>query len=92
MGELPITYLGMPLGSKSKSKEIWSGVIEKCERELANWKCQYLSSGGRLTLVNTVINALPSYMMSLFPMPAKVTKRTDAIRKNFLWQETKIKE
>ena len=41
VGELPTTYLGMPLGSKSKSKEIWSGVIEKCERELANWKCQH---------------------------------------------------
>ncbi|WMV40485.1 hypothetical protein MTR67_033870 [Solanum verrucosum] len=85
VGELPTTYLGMPLGSKSKSKEIWSGVIEKCERKLANWKCQYLSSGGRLTLVNSVLDALPSYMMSLFPIPAKVTKRLDAIRRNFLW-------
>ncbi|KAG5630319.1 hypothetical protein H5410_002036 [Solanum commersonii] len=44
VGELPTTYLGMPLGSKSKSKEIWSGVIEKCERKHPNRKCQYLSS------------------------------------------------
>lgn len=33
-GELPTTYLGIPLGAKSKSTEIWSGVIEKCERKL----------------------------------------------------------
>ncbi|WMV14448.1 hypothetical protein MTR67_007833 [Solanum verrucosum] len=91
VGELPTTYLGMPLGSKSKSKEIWSGVIEKCERKLANWKCQYLSSGGRLTLVNSVLDALPSYMMSLFPIPAKVTKRLDAIKRNFLWQGSEDK-
>lgn len=91
LGQLPTTYLEMLLGSKSKSKEIWSGVIEKCERKLANWKCQYLSLGGRLTLVNTVLDALPSYMMSLFPIPAKVTKRLDAIRRNFLWQGSEDK-
>lgn len=91
--ELPTIYLGIPLGAKSKSKKIWSGVIEKCERKLANWKCQYLSSGGRLTLVNSVVlDALSSYMMSLFPIPAKVTKRLDAIRRNFLWQGNEDKK
>ncbi|WMV44515.1 hypothetical protein MTR67_037900 [Solanum verrucosum] len=79
VGELPTTYLGMPLGAKSKSSGIWSGVIEKCERKLVNWKCQYLSSGSRLTLVNSVLDALPSYMMSIFPIPAKVTKRSISI-------------
>jgi len=38
IGEIPTIYLGMPLGAKSKSISIWSGVIEKCERKLANWK------------------------------------------------------
>ncbi|WMV27178.1 hypothetical protein MTR67_020563 [Solanum verrucosum] len=91
VGELPTTYLGMPLGAKSKSSGIWSGVIEKCERKLVNWKCQYLSSGGRLTLVNNVLDALTSYMMSTFPIPAKVTKRLDAIRRNFLWKGSEDK-
>ncbi|WMV10142.1 hypothetical protein MTR67_003527 [Solanum verrucosum] len=48
-------------------------------------------SGGRLTLVNSVLDALPSYMMSLFPIPAKVTKWLDAIRRNFLWQGSEDK-
>ena len=42
-GVLPTTYLGMPLGAKSKSIGIWNGVIEKCEKSLVNWKSQYLS-------------------------------------------------
>ncbi|WMV33971.1 hypothetical protein MTR67_027356 [Solanum verrucosum] len=92
VGELPTTYLGMPLGAKSKSSGIWSCVIEKCERKLMNWKCQYLSSGGRLTLVNSVLDALPSYMMSIFLIPAKVTKRLDAIRRNFLWKGSEDKK
>ena len=28
------------------SKEIWSNVIEKCEKKLARWKGQYLSLRG----------------------------------------------
>ncbi|KAG5585379.1 hypothetical protein H5410_045813 [Solanum commersonii] len=68
IGVLPTIYLGMPLGAKSKSIDIWNSVIEKCEKKLAKWKFQYLSKGGRLTLINSVLDALPTYMMSLFPI------------------------
>ncbi|XP_075092306.1 uncharacterized protein LOC107821421 [Nicotiana tabacum] len=45
VGSLPTVYLGMPLGARSKSKEIWNSVIEKCEKKLSRWKSQYLSLG-----------------------------------------------
>ncbi|XP_060216840.1 uncharacterized protein LOC132644271 [Lycium barbarum] len=92
VGELPTTYLGMPLGAKSKSKGIWNGVVEKCEKRLTNWKSQYLSLGGRLTLVNSVLDALPSCMMSVFPAPVSVIKRIDALRRNFFWQGNEDKK
>ncbi|WMV40242.1 hypothetical protein MTR67_033627 [Solanum verrucosum] len=86
IGDLPTTYLGMPLGDKSRSKGIWNNILEKCEKKLVNWKSQYLSLGGRVTLINSVLDALPTYMMSVFHMPANVIDRMDAIRRNFLWQ------
>ncbi|WMV33279.1 hypothetical protein MTR67_026664 [Solanum verrucosum] len=89
VGALPTTYLGMPLGAKSTSLEIWNGVIEKCEMKLARWKSRYLSLGGRLTLINSVLDALPTYMMSLFPIPPGVINRLDSIRRKFLWQGNK---
>lgn len=81
---LPTVYLGMPLGAKSKSKEIWNNVIEKCEKKLSRWKSQYLSMGGRPTFINSVLDALPTYMMSLFPIPAGVIQRLDKLRRTFL--------
>ena len=39
-----------------------------------------------MTLINSVMDALPSYMMSVFPMPASVSNSIDALRRNFLWQ------
>ena len=53
---------------ESRSKGIWNTVLEKCEKKLVNWKSQFLSLGGRLTDVNSVLDALPTYMMSLFSM------------------------
>nr|XP_016449022.1 PREDICTED: uncharacterized protein LOC107774064 [Nicotiana tabacum] len=91
VGSLPAIYLGMPLGAKSKSKLIWNSVIEKCEKKLARWKFQYLSLGGRLTLINSDLDSLPTYMMSLFPIPAGVTERLDRLRRSFLWQGNKEK-
>ncbi|WMV34938.1 hypothetical protein MTR67_028323 [Solanum verrucosum] len=92
VGTLPATYLGLPLGAKSMSIDIWNNVIEKCEKKLARWKTQYLSMGGRLTLINSVLDALPTYMMTLFPIPLGVTKRLDSIRRKFLWQGNKEKK
>nr|XP_009804761.1 PREDICTED: uncharacterized protein LOC104249929 [Nicotiana sylvestris] len=92
VGSLPAIYLGMPLGAKSKSKLIWNSVIEKCEKKLARWKSQYLSLGGRLTLINSDLDSLPTYMMSLFPIPAGVTERLDRLRRSFLWQGNKEKK
>ena len=69
VGTLPTTYLGVPLGDKSNSMNIWSSVMEKCEKKLFRWKSHYLSLGGRVTLINSVLDALPTYMMSIFPVP-----------------------
>ncbi|WMV20542.1 hypothetical protein MTR67_013927 [Solanum verrucosum] len=76
----------MPLGAKSKSVNIWNFVVERCEKKLVNWRSQYLSLGGRVTLINSVLDAMPIYMMSLFPIHGKIIKKLDAIRRNFLWQ------
>lgn len=86
IGELPIVYLGMPLGAKSKSKDIWNGVVEKCEKKLSKWKSRYLSLGGRVVLNNAVLDAIPTYMMSLFPILVNVVDRIDSLRRNFLWE------
>jgi hypothetical protein len=40
----------------------------------------YLSKGGRVTLTN-----LPTYYMSLFPLPVGVAKRMEKIHRDFLW-------
>lgn len=52
--------------------EICNGVIQKFEKRLASWQRQYLSLRGRFILINGVLNSIPTYFMSLFPIAAKI--------------------
>nr|XP_016447477.1 PREDICTED: uncharacterized protein LOC107772491 [Nicotiana tabacum] len=81
IGALPIQ-----LEAKFKNCEIWNGVVEKFIKRLATWQMQYLSMGGRLTLISSVLDIIPTYYMSLFPIPKKVLKQLDKIRRDFLWE------
>ena len=78
---LPMKYLGLPLGASFKSKNIWNPIVEKMECRLAGWKRLYLSKGGRLTLIKSTLSNLPTYFLSLFPIPAAVAKRAKRIDK-----------
>ena len=89
VGEFPTTYLGLPLGNTHKDLKIWDNIVEKTEKRLARWKAQYISFGGRHILSNFVLDSLPTYVMSLFTIPAKVVKKLDKLRRDFLWHGCK---
>ena len=41
--------------------------------------------GGRLTLIKSVLSSIPTYFLSLFPLPSSVANKLEAIERNFLW-------
>ncbi|RVX12485.1 putative ribonuclease H protein [Vitis vinifera] len=85
VGNLPTTYLGLPLGAPHNSCRVWDVVEERFKRKLATWKKQYLSKEGRLTLIKSALSNLPIYFMSLFVIPRKVRLRLEEIQREFLW-------
>jgi hypothetical protein len=65
-----MSYLGLPLGASFKETAIWNLVLERVEKRLASWKRLYLSKGGKLTLIKSTLSNIPTYFLSLFPIPA----------------------
>ena len=78
-GTLPMKYLDLPLGAKFKDKAIWNPILEKIEWRLAGWKHLYLSKGGRVTLIKSTLSNLPTYFLSLFPIPTAVANRIEKL-------------
>ena len=84
IGSLPTSYLGLPLGSKHKALGVWDSVEERFRKRLASWKIQYISKGGKVTLIRSTLSSLPIYYLSLFRMPQKVCARLERIQRQFL--------
>ena len=78
------SYLELPLGAAHKSVVAWDGVEERYRKCLTLWKRDYLSRGGRLTLIRSSLSSILIYFMSLFLMPNVVKKMLERIQRYFL--------
>ena len=81
----PFSYLGIPIGDNPSRSRLWDPIIKKCERRLATWKHRHISFGGRVTLINAALTAIPIYFFSFFRVPSKIIARLEAIQRQFLW-------
>ena len=46
VGNLPMIYLGIPLGTLYKTASIWNPILERMMKKFSGWKRFYLSKGG----------------------------------------------
>ena len=82
---MPLKCLGLPLGAKFKDLSVWNPILERMERRLVDWKRMYLSKGGKVTLIKSSLSSLPTYFLSLLPLPGKVAKRIEKLQRDFMW-------
>lgn len=66
---------GFPLGGNQKSCFFWEPLVDRMRAKLEKWRGLSLSKGGRLTLVQAVLNSLPVYYFSLLKASNKTIER-----------------
>ncbi|GAU33382.1 hypothetical protein TSUD_365080 [Trifolium subterraneum] len=85
IGSLRFVYLGLPIGANLRLSSTWDPVIKTIEKRLSSWKNRYVSFGGRVVLINSVLSSIPIFYLSFLKLPSKVRKTIVRIQRNFLW-------
>jgi hypothetical protein len=64
-------------------------MVECLRNRLQGWKNRYVSLGGRIVLINSVLNSIPIFYLSFLKIPVVVLKKIIRIQREFLWGGTK---
>jgi hypothetical protein len=79
------TYLGLPaLVGKSRMRE-FQNLRERVEKRLSDWKTKFLTQAGKEVLLKAVVQAIPTYSMSIFLLPKELCKELNKLMQKFWW-------
>ncbi|MCH79506.1 LINE-1 reverse transcriptase like [Trifolium medium] len=84
-GAIPFSYLGLPVGANPRCSSTWEPVVDRLRKRLRSWCNRYVSLGGRIVLINSVLNSAPIFYLSFFKAPKVVIKQIIRIQREFLW-------
>ncbi|GAU12294.1 hypothetical protein TSUD_142030 [Trifolium subterraneum] len=70
VGKVPFLYLGLPIGGNPLRLIFLAPVVTRIKKRLSRWKSRFLSFGGRLILLKSVLTSLPVYALSFFKAPS----------------------
>eukprot|EP00253_Pinus_taeda_P005327 PITA_05327 len=84
-----IKYLGLLLTMGSNRNNLWEEVITKFNKKIVAWGRVWFSAGGKLTLIRSVLSALPTFQASLLLAPRQIADQISSLIRNFLWSRGK---
>ncbi|KAK9228923.1 hypothetical protein WN944_021880 [Citrus x changshan-huyou] len=79
------SYLGVPLLHSRVNKATYQSILDKVDMRLSGWNAAHLSFAGRVTLAQSVIQAMPIYAMQTTMLPSSVRHRIDKCCRRFIW-------
>jgi hypothetical protein len=84
-GSISFKYLELPIGANPKSEVTWKPLLDNLRKRLFSWRNKHISLGGRIVLINVVLNAMPIFYLSFLKIPVSVRKKVVRIQREFLW-------
>jgi hypothetical protein len=86
---MPFTYIGLPLGTTKPVVQDFTPVLTRVEKRLMGI-VPFTTYAGRLTLVNLVLSALPTYYMYVLQLPIEIIDQINSYRHHCLWRGSDI--
>jgi hypothetical protein len=83
-------YLGFYLKTGPQRAVDWIWLTKRMEKKIDNWCYRWLSLGGRLTLLKSVLESQSVYWLSLAVIPCSVLNSMRKLMVNFLWKGNNV--
>jgi hypothetical protein len=78
-------YLGLPsLVGKSRMAS-FMGIKNRIWERINGWKEKFLSQAGKEVLLKAIVQAIPTYTMSVFQLPKKLCSDINSMMSKFWW-------
>ena len=91
-GSFPLKYLGLPLQCSGYKAKDCTLLIEKITARVKNWTSAFLSYGGRLQLIKSVLFSMSIYWASHTLLPTRILDEIKKIIRRFLWKGTSLQK
>src|SRR4051812_34173946 len=82
-----MTYLGCPLYIGRPSRRLFDPILSKMNNKIGGWKGKLISAGGKLVLINSVLQAIPVYYLSFMDPSSSTIKDLARLMANFFWHD-----
>uniref|UniRef100_A0A803NUC3 Reverse transcriptase domain-containing protein n=1 Tax=Cannabis sativa TaxID=3483 RepID=A0A803NUC3_CANSA len=86
------TYLGLPNIIGLKKSAILGFLKEKVQKRIQSWDGKLLSKAGKEILLKTIVQALPTYAMSVFLLPIETSKEMERAMCKYWWSSSSKKD
>jgi hypothetical protein len=85
VGYIPFMYHGVPIGGDARRLNFWEPLIKRVNSRLFGLSSRYLSLGGRLVLLKSVLSSLHVYALSFFKAPSGIVSSIESIFNKKIW-------
>ncbi|XP_039136968.1 uncharacterized protein LOC120274488 [Dioscorea cayenensis subsp. rotundata] len=81
----PLRYLGILISPKKISVHSFKPLIDKIRCLCSRWKNFKLSAAAKSILINSSILSIPTYYLSVYPIPDSVLHEITKLVRDFFW-------
>ncbi|KAL8106740.1 hypothetical protein AgCh_023486 [Apium graveolens] len=83
--EKPGKYLGMPMSMGRIKQDVFAFLKDKVQQKIKGWVVKNISRSGKLTLLSSATQMLPTFWMNLFLIHAGICEDIERKMDGFLW-------
>jgi hypothetical protein len=78
-------YLGLPSMIGRKKKDVFAFIKDRIWKRINSWRGKTLSRAGKEVMIKSVLQAIPTYIMSVYLLPDTMIKDIERMMNSFWW-------